>query len=70
MENPEATFTLKAFQPKGIMGYYPHFHEAIPLLGVGYLRVTHPFAAIPEKLVNLPRRVGFLIFLGSLDLHA
>jgi hypothetical protein len=27
--------------------YYHRFHNAIPKSGVGYLRITHPFATVP-----------------------
>ncbi len=55
------TFIPTDRSPSGHMGYYPRFREAIPLFGAGYLRVTHPFAAIPLRAK--PQT-------GSLDLHA
>ena len=35
------------------IGYYHRFHDAIPDLKADYLRVTHPFAAIPCGIARL-----------------
>ena len=35
------------------IGYYHHFHGAIPDLKENYLRVTHPFAANPCGFARL-----------------
>ena len=39
------TFGLQGTIPGDIIGYYPQFPAAIPVLGVRHLRLTTPFAA-------------------------
>ena len=45
------TFGPQDRSPKDVIWYYPTFRLAIPGSGVGYLRITHPFAAL---LLELP----------------
>ena len=46
-------FTRPVMKQKGTMRVYPGFRQAIPRYGAGCLRVTHPFATVPEGTVRL-----------------
>ncbi len=54
------SFPDMRMSPRQIAGYYPSVRRAIPIPGVGYLRLTAPFATSPTQL---PRWDSF-------DLHA
>ena len=54
------SFPGQKMSPRQIAGYYPLVRMAIPVPGVGYLRLTAPFATSPTQL---PRWDSF-------DLHA
>ncbi len=54
------SFGIPDRRPEYIARYYPPVREAIPVLGVGYPRITAPFATSPTQL---PRWDSF-------DLHA
>ena len=54
--HPKATFLRMSFSTdlkiRGLIWYYLHFREAIPVFGVDYSRVPNPFAAIKIQLLQ------------------
>ena len=42
-------YGVKAMRLRHVTRYYPQFPEAIPVPGVGYPRITAPFATFLQK---------------------
>ena len=61
------TFRHKTMRFCVHIGYYHRFHDAFPVFEEDYLRVTHPFAAIPRFKLRCKHLSNQQ---GSLDLHA